>query len=625
MKKIFAILLGAIAIAAAGHAEAQTPALNQFLGKNGLDTGRNGSGTGANGINFTLEPTAWPHGVTNGSLIVMSGAWPDAPTTANSYPADCVSPCAPTWTDNGTGNTWTAVFSPGSCMDSNGIDHGTYYSANYAPVASGTVVITETHPTKIANSYFSPSDWYNIATSSPTDGSSCATGVTPTNNAAPNISGTPFTTTADGDLIYVEIDDAQVGSVNYGSPYTSITVPSGCTLLESNGYMGHSEMYCIQAAAGRFVPQFTIAQSTHSTFTVTAVAFKAGSGGSGPAEGAAVLLSAQGMTGGGATFTQNVACPASTRTLVMTDDASGITALSDSNGDTFVSVSSGGGAPTTWYKTGIGISSPNTFTVTYTTNGNGVDLLSFYCLNTTELDTGFMAGAGNTQVSSSSVFNGIATGGGGADETYVNLPTGTPGSGSDLFVINGTAGIGPFLTCSQPVDCVSDFPMPSAANDCSVAGPGVCGGDADDYSNGDSAGHFWQSSPSQITWAWTVQNNSSADSVMVTAFKGPVTSPADGGPPDSGQADSGCACEDAGSVAPDAGSPNDAGPVPDAGPPALSPDAGPGCCGQSDGGVGGNGVGAGCGCAASGDSFWALGILALAWSRRLRAPQPRAS
>jgi hypothetical protein len=215
-------LLGVIAIAAASGAVGQTPVLNQFLGKNGLDLDRGGSNTGANGINFTLEPSAWPHGVTTGSLIVISGAWPDAPTTANAFPATCASPCAPTWKDNGTSNAWNAVFSAGSCQDSNGTDHGIYYSANYAPAASGTVVITETHPTKISGSYFSPSNWFNIATSAPTDGSSCATGVTPTSNSAPNIPGTPFTTTADGDLIYIEVDDNQVGSVNYGSPIPAL-------------------------------------------------------------------------------------------------------------------------------------------------------------------------------------------------------------------------------------------------------------------------------------------------------------------------------------------------------------------------------------------------------------------
>jgi hypothetical protein len=406
--------------------------------------------------------------------------------------------------------------------------------------------------------------------------------------------------------------------------------------------MGHSELYCIQTTHGSFVPQFTIAQVTHSTFTVMAVAFKAGSGGTAPTAGAAVLLSAQSMTGGGATFTQNVACPTNTRTLVMTDDASGITAFSDSNGDVFASVSAGCGASTTWYKTGITIANPNTFTVTYTTNGNGVDLLSFYCLNTTQLDTGFVAGAGDTQVSSSSVFNGIMTGGGGGDQTFPNLPAGTPGSGGDVFIMNGASGIGPFLNCTQPVDCVNDFPMPAVANDCSITGPGVCGGDADDYSNGDSAGHFWQSSAGQISWTWTAQANNSADSVMVTAFTSPATSPTDagqldGGEPDAGQADSGqpdsgCGCADAG-IGADAGVRVDGATVPDAGSivaadagsPPPSPDAGAPVCAQSDGGPGGSSPAGGCGCTANGDTWVATGLLALlavtrprrAWRRRL--------
>lgn len=509
-----------------GHtvvAGALTPTLNQFLGKNGLDSGRGAATTGIDKNLFSLDPTGWPHGVTSGSLVIISGTWPDNPTTVAGYPATCASPCAPTWTDNGTGNTWNAVFTPGNCKDTrgNGFDHGIYYAANYSPVASGAVQITETHGHMISDTYWSPSNWYNMATAGALDGSGTCAQVTPVNNTAPNISGTALSTTADGDLIYIEVDDStQIGAVNTGgNQWTSITVPVGCTLLGEDIYIGHAELYCIQATHGSFTPQFTISQTTHDTFTIYAAAFKSGSGGSAPSAGGAVLLSSSAMTAQAATYTTNVGCPTTTKTLAMTDDSSSISAVSDSNSDTFTHVTNGGGASSIWYATNITVSNANTFTATVTTGGANVDLLTFYCLNTTALDTGFTAGTGNIQTTTSSVFNSITTSAGGGVSTYTNLPTGTPGVAGDVFIIFGSAGNGPFLTCAQPTGCVMDYPLPSTIAACSSTTGGVCGGDADDYNNGDIGGHFWQNSTTQINFGFTIQNNSSADSVTVTAFK----------------------------------------------------------------------------------------------------------
>jgi hypothetical protein len=499
----------------AQNVNSSTPTLNQFLGKNGLDRNRNGSGTGANGTIFSLDPTGYPRATTTGSLIVLPGTWPDAPTTGSGYPATCASHCLPTFTDNGSGNTWNHVFTVGTCQDSGGNNHDFYYAAN---VSAGTSAVTETHPKQITDTYWNISNWYNIATTSAVDTSSCLTGVTPANNTAPNITGTAITTTAANDLIYVSVHDNQISAV----AWTSITVPAGCTLLDSSNFQGHADFYCIKATAGSFTPTFTIAQTTHDTFTIMAVAFKAGSGGSAPAAGKSVLLAAQTMLSGGASLTTNVACPTSTTTLAVVDAEATSTAMADSNSDTFTLVHSssplGGNI---WYKTGITISNPNTFTVTMTQGTGNVDIYGFYCMDTTTEDTGFTAntGTGNTQVNSYTAANSATTSSGGAAGTYTNLPTATPGNGGDVFILTAVNGNGPVLTSTGAA--VFDCPMPSGVitGSCNVATSGSCGGDANDNSNGDGLGHAWQSGTGALNWGWTIQNNSASVTFTAVAFK----------------------------------------------------------------------------------------------------------
>ncbi|HKW34967.1 MAG TPA: hypothetical protein VJN92_18295 [Candidatus Acidoferrum sp.] len=497
------ILLIALTLTAI-PAFAQTPTLNQFFGKNGIDNQRD-SGASANNNIFTLDPPGYPRGVSTGSLIIMSGTWPDS---LGGTPTTCAAHCLPTFTDNNS-NVLTPVFS-GSvpCKDGNNIDHGIYYES----ASPGAYYVTEHHPARITNSYWSMSNWYN--TTSTLDGSSCTHDIVPASNTAPNIQGTPFSTTV-GDLVYVEVDDNSSGTVR---GWNSIAVPSNCTLLEENNFQGHAELYCI-AQSNIFTPQFTISQSSHGAFTIMAAAFKPGNAGSAPSTGTAVLLSAQNMTGGPETRTFNVGCPTSTSAVAFTDDASYITAVhdgGDGNGASFTKVTPGGGPATIWYKMGTVISNPNTYTITMTTGGGGVDLLTVYCLNATQIDTGVTAGGSSSVIAAGTVYNGIVESGGGGTSQHADLPTMTPSLPGDLFIISGTSGIGPILTCYQPLKCVYDFPSPSALAD-------VTNGDANDYTNGDLGGHFWQAGTGQINFGWTMQNNAAGTSAVVTAFSGTFT------------------------------------------------------------------------------------------------------
>ena len=506
------------------HASGGTPSLTQFFGKNVITRSTT---TGMNAPIFTLDPTAWPNGVTTGSLVIVSGEWPNNPTTGNGYVQTCASPCTPTLTDNGnsgSGNTWNSTFTVGSgCKDAgiaipNGADHNIYYAMNFVPPATTTPTqVTVTWGHKTGDFYFGLGSFYNIATTGALRTSSCKTAVVPTNNTAPNISGTGITVVV-GDLVYIEVDDeSENNTMQQGNAWGAITIPSGCTLLDENTFAGHLEMYCI-ATATSFTPAVTISQTTHDSFTIMAAAFKPGSGGSAPTgSGAQVLASSQNMSNVAATYVQNIPCPTNTTMVVVTDDASYVTSVSDSLSNNFSSVSNGGGSGTVWYHS-VTISNPNTYTISAVSAGGGNDLLTYYCTTATSLDTAATAGSGSTQITSSSVFKDTTAGSTPSTGASISgVPLITPGETNDLLIGTGTMGTGPVLSVSGPTGVVDDFPCPTAINACSVTTAGVCGGDSSGLTNGDVGLHFFDTAQTQLSFNFVV-NPSQSLGMLITAF-----------------------------------------------------------------------------------------------------------
>jgi len=222
LKKIIVALGVAFLGCAAGYAQ-NTPTLSLAAGKVGITGGQNGT---ANNFEFYMEPSGYPRAVTAGETIFMMGSWPNG--------------VDPTMTDDKS-NPWAAV---ASCNDSTNIRHGFFYAVN---AAAGTSVITETHSSQIKNTVFDWAHFYHMSTTSSgfVDGSSCLTGVTPANNTAPNISGTPYTTATNGDLILtcVYVEQGTLGTPN---PITSVTFPAGFAGLSEETSYGHACAYGVQ-------------------------------------------------------------------------------------------------------------------------------------------------------------------------------------------------------------------------------------------------------------------------------------------------------------------------------------------------------------------------------------------
>jgi hypothetical protein len=474
-------------LACVQQAYAQTPTLSQAATKAGITS--NAPATAKN-FEFYMDPSGYPRAVTTGETVFMMGSWPSSST--------------PTMSDDKS-NTWSAI---ASCADSKGMTHGFFYAAN---AAAGTSVITETHSSAINQGVFDWAHFYNMATSSPTDGSSCKTGVAPANNNAPNITGTAYTTATAGDLILVcvYIEQSTLGVPN---TISSITFPSGFTGLGADVTYGHACAYGVQATAGSFTPTFTIAQSSNQSFTIMSAAFEAGTGGTTPAFGPSITNSEMYYNGTHTTTTMNLPCPASTTAVVIGDDEGSLSAVSDSGSNSWSRATpiSGNFWGPIFYANNPAISNPNTYTVTVAFGNNQSDtfLIALYCVTGTNgIDTAAKAENGST-------LNGTGSGStyGTSDisgSTVSDVPSIGTSAAGDLVFDGGAMGAGPVESCITG-QCVFDY----------VGSTDWTNGDTESYANGDLMAHSYAPSAETVNFNFNIgSGTSSTASGMSLAFK----------------------------------------------------------------------------------------------------------
>jgi hypothetical protein len=484
---------------------AQTPTLSLARGNSGISDGEAGR---ASNFEFQMESAGWPHAVTAGETVFMFGSWPNGNN--------------PTITDDKS-NTWNAA---GSCGSGDSMTHGFFYAIN---AAANTSTITTTHGSAIGNQVFDWAHFYNMSTTTSgfVDASSCKTGVTPANNGAPNISGTAYTTTTNGDLILVCVYvEGGMGTIyRTGNAISSITWPAGFIGLNEDTFYGHACAYGVQATAGSFTPTFTVAQGAHSTFTIMSGAFKAGSGGSAPGNGAAILLSeVHYATGSGQTDTVNLPCPSGTTAVAVADDAASITGVGDSGSSNWQSVSPpGNNYGPIFYANNPTIANGNTYTINMAFRNSGnYDLVGLYCLgNTNGIDTGVAAKNSSTLVGAGS---GATYGGGQSGGVEVDAPSMGTASPGDLIIAVGAIGVGPASGCVAG-QCVFDYVGSTSWNGSA--------GDNQSYSNGDTMAHQYASTASTAQFEYNLYSGGVNGSAVAIAFKAGSTpgAPAPPAPP----------------------------------------------------------------------------------------------
>jgi hypothetical protein len=498
--KTFPLALGAIFLGSVtGYA--QTPTLALAAGKVGITGGEFGA---ASDFEFYMEASGWPRAVTTGETIFMMGSWPNGNN--------------PTMSDDKL-NTWGAV---PACNDSTNTNHGFFYAVN---AAANTSVITETHSSPISNGVFDWAHFYNMSTTASgfVEGSSCKTGVTPTNNTVPNISGTAYTTATNGDLILtcVYVEQNPLASSN---PFTSLTWPAGFVGLSEDTTWGHACAYGIQTTAGSFTPTFTIAQGTHNSFTIISAAFKAGSGGTAPGNGASILLSEMHFEGdAGQTDTVYLPCPSGTTAVVIMSEVGNapggnLIAVTDSNGNTWQHATFQPFYGSIFYTNSPTITqSIYRVNMTFVANSDS-NLSGLFCIgNTSGIDTAATA-------KNSSTLDGTGSGVTYNDSpvvgsTSVDVPSIGTSVAGDLVLSTGAIGLGPATSCITG-HCVFDY----------VGSRSWSNGDNQTYSNGDFMSHQYAPTASTVDFEYNVVNTGSSLGGMAIAFK-PASSAQGPAPP----------------------------------------------------------------------------------------------
>jgi hypothetical protein len=457
-----------------------------------LAAGKSGIGSNAEGrasnFKFQMEASGWPRAVTAGETIFMMGSWPNGNN--------------PTITDDKS-NTWTSAI---SCNDGTNTNHGFFYAMN---ATANTSMITETHSSAIGNGVFDWAHFYNMSTTSSgfVDGSSCKTGVTPSSNNAPNISGTAYTTATSGDLILtcVYVEQNPLAAPN---SISSITWPAGFMGLSEDTTYGHACAYGVQTTAGSFTPTFTVAQGTHNSFTIMSAAFKAGSGGTAPGNGASILLSEMHYTAAaGNTDTVYLPCPSGTTNVTVLDDVWDMTAITDSNSNSWQHTPTQANFGSIYY-----VNSPTITASTYQVkmtfdSGGNWDLIGLFCIgNTSGIDTAATA-------QNSSTLDGARTGtamnmGPESGNTIVDAPSIGTSVAGDLVLDAGPIGVGPATGCVSG-QCVFDY----------VGSTTWSNGDDNSYSNGDFMAHQYAITASTVDFEFNIVDTGAYWEGMAIALK----------------------------------------------------------------------------------------------------------
>jgi hypothetical protein len=371
-------------------------------------------------------------------------------------------------------------------------------------------MITETHSSAIGNGVFDWAHFYNLSTTSSgfVDGSSCRTGVTPSSNTAPNIGGTAYTTGTSGDLILtcVYVEQKPLASPN---TITSITWPAGFTGLNEETSYGHACAYGVQAAAGAFTPSFTVAQGTHNSFSIISAAFKAGSGGAAPGNGASILLSEMHYeSSAGQTDTVYLPCPTGTTNITIMAEVGDLTSVTDNNSNTWQHAAVQQYNPSIFYVNSPTISNGNTYAVNmkFASSGN-YDLVGLFCIgNTSGIDAAATAENSSTldgAGSGTTYNNGTESG-----STIVNAPSIGTSVAGDLVLGSGPIGVGPATGCVAG-HCVFDY----------VGSTNWSNGDNNSYSNGDLMGHYYASTASTANFQYNVVPTGASWIGMAIALK----------------------------------------------------------------------------------------------------------
>ena len=460
-------------------AYADTPTLKRSWGFAGVSGNQADAG---DDFKIQLEAPGTPRAVSAGDLIVLSVAYP------KSAPA-------PTISDDQS-NTWASATNCANTGLSTPRSYQLFYAVN---AAAGTSLITVHFGATQTNIQFAVALFYNTATFSPLDGAGkCVSGITPTNNNAPNILPGPLTTSTDGDLIFNQVFDEGGGGTIGAQTLTGITFGSGFTGLYGEMVYGAASQFEIQSAHGSVNPGMTFVQSSHDSFASLAIAIKAGSGGAPPGAGISIIRSEMYFENDVANTTQPCVLPASGNLIVVVDEAGTIgvalDGVTDSNSNTYTSVANSPlSYPQLFYAANA--SPGNSLSCTLSMGaGGGTSLIGIFDITgaaTSPLDTGAAAANSSTLTAArSGATYSLGTQESGSED-IVDAPSIVPSSANELVIGAVNIGVGP---PSSAISFTFDY----------VGASWDGGGDSNGFSNGDGLSHVFNTSATTQSFGYHI-------------------------------------------------------------------------------------------------------------------------
>jgi hypothetical protein len=371
-----------------------------------------------------------------------------------------------TITDNIGTNAWVA----GPTTNDGTVTTTLYYVLG---VKAGTQAITVTFDAPLTNFQAVASEFYNVATSAATDGSSAST---PT---GPTIAAGSFTPGTAGDLIYQYAISLAGESIGSASQSTGITAGTNFTLLSACQVLGAAAQYQVQASQAAINPTLTVAGGS-SHFNTVAIALKSAAAGTVPPAGIRIVHKYDVLP----TMPTTLQFPSSGNLLVVTFTVTTtqekVSSVTDSQGNSYTNPLPAG-SPQVFYAASAKTGPTLAYSIVASGSSGGRQDVTLYDV------TGAAAAPYDTNANS----NGVMA---STDANITNAPDITPSTAGGLVIAMLNMGIGP-PSASIGSGYVFDSVFYTGQSDGSV------------MTYGEGRAHIYNPNTSQLAFGYKVQNN----------------------------------------------------------------------------------------------------------------------
>lgn len=447
---------------------AAVPTLIQHVGS----TVNDNNGISGNGFVFSL-----PNVVGTGNCLILGISFPFSAGRTVSVV-------------DSTGNTWTQAGS--QVTDSTNMAQRIYVCPN-ASAALHTVTVT--FDTTLRPFEYQISEFQNIATTSPVDGTHGTASV-----ASPNVSAGSYTPTTNNDAngghliwTFTRSNDT-VGTINANA--ASAIAPTGSQLLlsaDNTCTIPGACSYYVQATNGAINPGFTITQSSGTNFVCSSVALLAANAGTAPPAGIRIkrILHATYVLGGSSA----VFCVPTDGNLILGTMPAGnnlnpISTVTDSNLQSYSNPGTAGN-PQLWMKQNATPS--NGLKITFTSGVSTQFSVRFFDI----------VGAQTSSFLNTSGVNGANPATGNLSLSWTITPNSAPGL--TISVMGYGTGPGTGMGTGSPSGSVFDL----------VVYPGET--DQDRLDNADATSHVNYSTTATQTNIYAIGNASRSSTAFGTA------------------------------------------------------------------------------------------------------------